>query len=138
MKFDNITIITISIVTYYCHILPRVMADVKSRRIYTKTALFVCLFVLSPVVGFANSTFKEVIPWEPLWLPLHENHFKLDGKQNHPFIPCIVWQTLPSLKLTANAPENGPKRPKRKRVTSIPTIYFSGAKMLLVPGSVEG
>ena len=32
---------------------------------------------------------------------------------------------MPSLKLTAKAPENRPKRPKRKR-ESIPTIHFQG------------
>ena len=34
---------------------------------------------------------------------------------------------FPSLKLTANAPENRPKRPKRKR-ESPPTIHFQGRK----------
>ena len=34
-------------------------------------------------------------------------------------------KTIPSLKLTAKAPENGPG-PEGKRVTSIPTIHFQG------------
>ena len=41
---------------------------------------------------------------------------------------------IPSLKLTANAPENRPKRPKRKR-ESIPSIHFQ-VLLLLVSGSV--
>ena len=47
---------------------------------------------------------------------------------------AIVFEVLPSLKLTAKAPENRPIAPKGSRIVSQPPFFLRGE--LLVSGSV--